>query len=103
MTLMSLHLLSQHCENWYVIISLLPYAHQTTDVLRDTVEQLERQVRVKTDALADNLRYPMSVDGMGQGQGAGSEEEEVLRRQIGRYQARCAGTDRYTFFEDAFY
>ena len=65
-----------------------------TDVLRDTVEQLERQVRVKTDALADNLRYPMSVDGMGQG--AGSEEEEVLRRQIGRYQARCAGTDYHT-------
>ena len=60
------------------------------DVLRDTVEQLERQVRLKTDALADAMRYPHSVDGTGVG---GSEEEEVLRRQIARYHARCTGMD----------
>ena len=60
------------------------------DVLRDTIEQLERQVRLKTDALADAMRYPHSVDGTGVG---GSEEEEVLRRQIARYHARCSGMD----------
>ena len=64
------------------------------DVLRDTVEQLERQVRLKTDALADTVRYPHSIDGAGAGTGAGAEEEEVLRRQLARYHARCSGEMR---------
>lgn len=31
-------------------------------VLRDTVEQLERQIRIKSDALADSQRYTSTID-----------------------------------------
>ena len=68
-------------------------------MLRDTIEQLERQLRLKTDALADVQHQGQGLgSGAASGQGLGAsgggggtsgEEEEVLRRQIARYRARC--------------
>lgn len=87
-------------ERWkseaYSSSSELKAVEHHRGILRDAVEQLERQLRLKTDALSDSRGGGGSQGGYGYREGAGSsaaDEEEVLRRQIARYHARCSGMD----------
>ena len=47
------------CQN---TVAELKAVEHHRGILRETVEQLERQIRIKSDALADSQRFPSTID-----------------------------------------
>jgi chromosome segregation ATPase len=79
----------QKAEYAHLAHELDAVTHHRT-VLRDTIEQMDKQLRLKIDEVAA-MRFPsesQSVDG-----GAGVADDEALRRQVQRLKARAAAVD----------
>ena len=71
------------------------------DVLRATIEQLEKQIKIKSDLLSDSIadkdklirEYGLSDDAHGGGSDYSEGEDDALRRQIHRYRVKATALD----------